>query len=49
MIFFIIEQILQETHHKTAAVRPLTTYLKKQPSKKKTCGTLLEKQGRTHK
>ena len=43
------EQILEATPHETD-VRSLTSYLKKHPSKtKKTSGTLLEKQGRTHK
>ena len=43
--------LMQEvTPHKTTAVRPLTSYLKKQPSKtNNTYGTLLEKQGQIHK
>ena len=44
------EQILEAWSHKATAVRPLTSHLKIHPNKmKKTCGTPLEKQGRTHK
>ena len=46
-----IEQILEATSHKTAAVRPPTTHYKIHPNKmNKTCGTLPEdKQGQTQK
>ena len=44
-----IEQILEETPHKTTAVQPLTSYHKNHPSKmNKTGGTLLEKHGQTY-
>ena len=43
-----LEQILEATPHKTATARSLKSYLKKNPRKmSKSCGTLLEKQGRT--
>ena len=39
-----IEQILEATSHKVAAVRPLSTYLRNYPNKmNKTCRALLEK------
>ena len=42
--------ILEATPRKATVVRPLTSPLKNHPSKtSKTCGTLLEKQGRTPK
>ena len=45
-----IEQILGATSHETIAVQLLTSHLKNHSSKtNKTCGTLLERQGRTHK
>ena len=45
-----IEQILEAIIHETTAVRPLTSYLKNHLSMiSKTCGTLLQKQGQTHK
>ena len=45
-----LEQILEATLHKKAAVRPLTTHPSNHSSKtNKTYGTLLEKQGRIHK
>ena len=41
---------LKATPHETTAVWPLTSYLENHPSKtNKTCRTLLEKQGCTHK
>ena len=44
------ELILEAKPYKTEAVRPLTSHLKNHPSKvNKTCRTLLEKQGQTHK
>ena len=44
------EQILQAITHKTTAVRPLTSHLKKHPSKmNKTRQALLEKKERTYK
>ena len=45
-----IEQILKAMPRKTAAVQPLTSYLKNHQSKMhEICGTQLEKQGQTHK
>ena len=45
-----LEQILKATHHKTTAVGPLNSHLTNHSSKtNKTCGTLQEKHGRTHK
>ena len=45
-----LEQILEATPHKTAAVGQLTTHLTNHPSKtKKTCMVLLEKQRQTQK
>ena len=45
-----LEQFLKATHHETTAVRPHTSHLKNHPNTtNKTCRTLLEKQGRTHK
>ena len=42
------EQILAATHHKTMAVQPLTSHLKKHSSKtNKTYRTQVEKQGQT--
>ena len=39
-----LKEVLEVTPLKTAALMPLTTYLKNHPSKtKKTCGILLEK------
>ena len=44
------EQILETIPHETTAVWPLTSHLKNHPRKtNKTCGTLMEKQGQTHK
>ena len=44
------KQLLEATHHKTAAGWPLTSHLKTHSSKmNKTCRTWLEKQGQTHK
>ena len=44
------EQILKATPHKTAVIWPLTSHLKNYPNKmNKICGTLLRKQGQTHK
>ena len=44
-----IEQILEAAPYETT-VRPFNSYLLNHPSKKnKTCETLLEKHGRTHK
>ena len=45
-----IEQIQEATSYEMTAVRPLISYLESHPSKmKEICGTLLEKQGETHK
>ena len=45
-----IEQILEVTSHKKAAVKPPSFHLKNHPNQtNKTCWTLLEKQGQTHK
>ena len=42
--------VLEAAPHKAAAVRPPTTHHKNYPSQtNQTCGTLLEKQERTHK
>ena len=44
------EQIQETTSHETTVVRSLTSHLKNHPNKtNKTCGTVLENQGRTHK
>ena len=46
----ILEQILEAILNETTAVQPLTSHLKNHLSKtKKTCGTLLKMQERTHK
>ena len=44
------EQILERTNNEKTAVRPLSSHITNHPSKtNKTCGTLPEKQRRTHK
>ena len=44
------EQILEAALHEIRVVRPFTSYLKNHPLRmNKTCWTLLQKQGQTHK
>ena len=44
------EQILEATFHKTAAIRPFTSHITNHLRKtNKTLGSMLKKQGRTHK
>ena len=50
LIRTVLKKILETTLHKTAPVRPLTSYFKNHQSKtKNTSGILMENQGRYHK